>query len=144
MLQDNIPGLHYSPRRTQEEKNRREHKLPASATKITNYLVQTYNVDLPAHFVQELNEALSHSSHSSNFGFSLEMADVIVKACRMWTDYVEDINSLICHEVLSMARIHVSVIWARSLLRDGFTLKREIPPTRETVINSMGRLSVSR
>ena len=140
MARNRKPGLHYAPRKTQEEKNRQDHYVRSDTSKIIKYLENFYDVIVPQNFFEELDEALSHSHHA-DFSFSLALVDVIVDACMLWEDYVEDIDSLICHEVLSMARIHVSVIWARSLLRDGFALKKEISSTRETIIDSRGTLT---
>ena len=141
MTRNRSPGLHYAPRKTQEEKNRQDHYERSGTCKVIKYLENRYNVAVPEDFFELLDEAFNHSHHA-DFCFSLALVDVIVDACLLWEDYVEDIDSLICHEVLSMARIHVSVIWARSLLRDGFTLKKKIPSTRETVVNNRGNLIV--
>ena len=140
MARNRKPGLHYAPRKTQEEKNRQDHYVRSDTSKIIKYLENFYDVIVPQNFFEDLDEALSHSHHA-DFSISLALVDVIVDACMLWEDYVEDIDSLICHEVLSMARIHVSVIWARSLLRDGFALKKEISSTRETIIDSRGTLT---
>ena len=141
MARKRKPGLHYAPRKTQEEKNRQDHYERSNTSKIIKYLENFYDVIVPQNFFEQLDEAITHS-HNTGFCFSLALVDIIVDACMLWEDYVEDIDWLICHEVLSMARIHVSVIWERSLLRDGFALKKEISSTRETIIDSRGILTV--
>ena len=140
MLEERISGLHYAPRKTEEEKIQEGYYERSHTSKVIKYLENRYHITVPENFFDELDEAIDHCHHTG-FCFSLALVDVVVRACLMWIDYVEDINSLICHEVLSMARIHVSVIWARSLLRDGFALRKEISSTRETIVDHRGNLT---
>jgi len=117
----------------------RANKDTPEAKKVQKYLQEIHKVNTPTDFASKL--VLAHYEfRTSPFYMSLQLVDAIVEACNHWKDYVMELDTLICNEVLSMARIHTSVIHEYFLRKHGFTLKQKPSLFRETTVRENGEI----
>jgi len=125
------------------EKRRLKHlfiganKKTPEAEKVQKYLQEVHGIKTPENLASKLTQA-NREFRGSPFNMSLSLVDAIVEACEHWHDYVVDWDDLVCKEVLSMARIHTSVVWLRSLEKDGFSLKKQPSFYMETTVTHDG------
>jgi len=117
------------------------HQDTPVAQTIQEYLQEVHGINVPKNFGAQLT--LAHREfHGSPFNMRLSLVDTVVQACQYWREYVEDLDALVCNELLSMSRIHTSVVWQRSLIADGVALKKQPPFYFETIVTNDGKLIV--
>lgn len=104
-----------------------EGELPPREELLAEYLKEIHGIDVPKDFSKMLKQAhLEH--HGTAFNMSFDIVDSVVVACSLWGEYIAktvDYNNLICQQVLSMARIHTSVIATRDILKTGIQLRKQ-------------------
>ncbi|MBQ2835618.1 MAG: hypothetical protein IJE68_02135 [Clostridia bacterium] len=118
----------------------------------TRYLQEVYLINTPTDFPKRLNMANSrHESVVKSLKLSFNTLDGIVKSCEKWKDYLADQQSfelLVCLEVMSMTKIHASVIAARNFHEKqgamGVRLKDDvyIPYLFTTIVSHFGEVMV--
>lgn len=131
----------------------REKKAGAPWTKdigfvVEKYLTFVYHITPIPEFSMRLKEAHNEHYSSRNIILPLNVVDTIVSSCSMWFPYlnsIEDYYNLVCQEILSMVRIHVSVIAGRNIEEIyGITLKKPAPYTRVTIVKNNGSFQLIR
>lgn len=119
---------------------------------ITRYLEDVHFISTPENFPVILKSAF-HTNYGfdKNCAISFVTLDSIVRSCYKWHDYLADKESfdlLVCLEVLSMAKIHASVISTRNIYQKqvakGVRLKEEVsfPGRLTTIVTYHGNLEV--
>lgn len=119
---------------------------------ITRYLEEVHFISTPENFPAILKREL-HTNYGldKNCAIPFVTLDSIVRSCYKWHDYLankESFDLLICLEVLSMAKIHASVISTRNIyqkqvakgvrLKEGVTL----PERLTTIVTHHGNIEV--
>ena len=106
---------------------RRVKERPSPEEQVAEYLREVYGVDVPENFPEELCTA--HAVfHNGEFHISFELVDAIVYACSLWKEYITktvDYNRLVCEQVLSMLKIHSSVIATRDIVKTDIELQKQ-------------------
>jgi len=114
-----------------------------SCDDIVTYVIENHNIDVPVNFSKTLNRA-HHEHHSSLFHMPTKVVDQIVRACEIWKEFIlaEDFDKLVCHQLVEMARIHTSVLYARK--RDWWPVHfvKEPPYELETIVNYNGSIQI--
>lgn len=121
-------------------------------TVITRYLQQVHSIETINGLAQKLNAAnVNHDTIDKGMNLSFRTLDSIVKSCEKWREYLADKESfdlLVCLEVISMTKIHASVIAARDFdARQGASgvhLKSDacVPHLFTTVVSYHGMVQV--
>ena len=115
---------------------------------MAEYLKDVYQINIPEDFAHQL--ACDHCVfHAFSRGIEVteRTIDTIVKSCSLWKDYLDDtdasFSNLVCNEVLSMVRIHTSVIAGRNISEvPGVSLKETPPYLKVTIVTLEGALRV--
>ena len=106
----------------------------------SRYLKDVYNINVPEDFHEQLELATNeHFAYSRKFFLSYKHLDAVIKSCLEWLDFLENskevFDELVCKEVLSMARIHTSVISGRNIgNQPGIRLKKSPPHLLVTIV----------
>lgn len=118
----------------------------------TRYLKEVYSINTIKGLAHQLNLANSkHDSVEKSINLYFRTIDCIVESCEKWRKYLADQESfdlLVCLEVISMAKIHTSVIAARNFHERqgarGVHIKNDvsIPYLFTTVVSYHGTLQV--
>lgn len=79
------------------------------------YIVCTHGIEVPEDFSKQLKMA-HFEFRMTPFYMPFKTADSIISTCKMWEPYIaeEDFDKLVCGELISMPRIHASVLAARN------------------------------
>ena len=118
------------------------HKDTPDAKNVQDYLTEVHGIKVPENFSVKVTMAHRHY-HGTGFQMNLSLVDSIVCACELWQEYVEDFDALVCREVLSMCRIHTSVVWVRNLgAEHKMPLKKQPPYYFRTQVSYTGEINV--
>ena len=115
---------------------------------ICKYLTTVHNVQVPLDFAQQITDAhIRFHASEKTILFPLELVDVIISACDMWKEYLDNsegiFDQLVCMEILSMARIKTSVIASRNFSEKQCLPLKERPPFLfTTIVTEDGALKV--
>jgi len=123
-----------------------------NAQVISRYIEEVHFINTPEDFPAALKrEFYKNYASDKNSSISFVTLDSIVRSCEKWLPYLEDRKSfelLVCLEVLSMAKIHSSVISARNIYQkqvaEGVRIKEgvSIPSRFTTIVTFHGNLEV--
>lgn len=109
---------------------------------ITEYLKTVRGIEVFEDFPVQLL-----STHQQNYGnvfyISTRTIDAIVDTCELISEYVYDINELICHEILSMAKIHTCVISKKYLSNQLIRLKGSMPEHFQATVHKNGVVHIT-
>ena len=114
-------------------------KETPAAEKVHKYLQEVHGVKTPENFAVKLTLA-HHDFRGSPFTMNLRLVDAVVEACEHWQEFVANWDELVCAEVLSMARIHTSVIHRYFLIKKGFFLQKQPSLYRKTTVTAEGNI----
>ena len=135
-------------RRLNQAKNRRENWTTDTALVICEYLKAVHNILLPEDFAEQIVSA-HNEFHliQKHIPFPFQTVDAIVSSCNLWRPYIADskeiFDKLVCLEILSMARIHASVIAGRNFTQQHSLPLKENPPFLfTTIVTEHGTLKV--
>ena len=110
-----------------------------TAEKIQRHLQRVHKIQTSEDFASEL--ILAHRKfRSTPFYMDLKLVDSVVKACKYWQDYVVDWDDFVVNEVLSMAKLHTSVVCWHFLKKENIPLKKVPPIGRETIVAYTGAI----
>ncbi len=138
------------PKNSETDENPTE-KWYQNYGKVTaRYLQEVYSINTIKGFAYKVNTANAHTYSTERRGqISFRTLDSIVESCEKWRPYLlnqESFDLLVCLEVLSMAKIHASVISMRQFAEhqgsQGVCLKEgvEVPYLFATVVSYYGLL----
>ena len=109
------------------------------AEKVQKYLNEVYGIKTPENFASKL--VMAHREfHGTPFDLSLKLVDAIIDACELWQEYVVDWDALVCQEVLSIVKIHTSVINLGFLNKENVALKKQPSIYRSTTVTLDGQI----
>ena len=108
------------------------------AEKIQRHL-KSRGIVTPDNYASKL--ILAHRKfRGTPFYIRIQLVDSVLQACEYWREYVEDWDSFVCDEVLSMVELHTTVVCLYFLRKKGIPLKKEPSLSRETIVAYTGTI----
>ena len=137
---------------SESEQNQKQPWFKNYGIVTTRYLQQVHHINTISGLAKKLNIANSrHPSDEKALNLSFQTIDAIIDSCEKWRKYLADQESfelLVCLEVISMAKIHASVISERNFSKrqgaSGVRLNCDayIPRLFTTVVSYHGSLQI--
>lgn len=114
-----------------------------SAESIVRYIQEHHCINVPDDFVIELLSAHFNVS-AAPFTMHHSAVDGIISACTEWKQYLSDqtdFDRLVCHELISMAKSHTSILSVYFIENAGFRLVETKPvPSYALIVDRDGEV----
>ena len=109
---------------------------------IVDYLRTVRGIEVLEDFPLQL-VTIHQQNYSNEFNISTRTIDAIVDACEIFSEYVYDMNELICHEIISMAKIHTCVLSKKHFSKQLIRIKDNMPELLQATVQKNGRVCVT-
>ena len=109
---------------------------------IADYIRTVRGIEISEKFPIQL-VTIHQQNHGNVLNLSTRTIDAIIDACEIFSEYVYDMNELVCCEILTMAKIHTCVLSKKHFSKQLIRMKDNPPDSLLAIVQKNGFVQVT-